>query len=429
VSDRQAEGPLYPFGRDVVQCPYAHMAELRETQPVYHVGDLPFYMVTTYADVEAVIADPETWSSTREYAPYAAIDSISSAPDLKAIYDELPDTYGTLTFADDPAHAWQRKTVADWFTPRAIRTNWQPLIDRLVGELLSQFEDKGSFDMMKDFSIPLPCMVIAEILGFDRDRVPDLKRWSDAFLRAPAGASNKEAWLKRAREHVECVRYLDDEIADRLARPEQRDLLGVMVKKTVEGGNVGGDPTLSLDEVRSMAHGMLVGGNETTTQLIGQMTYAILNTPGLWERLRNSPDLVNKTVEEGLRFTTPAFGTFRWATHDTEIRETPIPKESVSHLVLGSANRDPEVFANPEEFDVDRPNVSKHLALGTGVHVCLGGNLARAEARTALAAMLRRLPNLKVDPDFVLDYGASLNNRALSTLPMTFDAPVLASTT
>ena len=420
-------GARYPFTRDVVQCPYPHFARMRAEDPVPRVGDLPFHVVTRYDDVVDVATNPENFLSGRDsdHPGFAAIDYFPTDPEIAERMGQEP-TVPVLGHTDKPDHTRQRKLVSQWFTPRAVRTQWQGTIDALTEELISGFEADGVVDLMKQFALPLPVKVIARILGFDDSSLADLKRWSDAFLRAPAGSSSRERWLRLADDHIDAQRFYRRQIDDRLANPGRPDLLASLVSQTREGGSTEEEP-LSIDEVKAIVNQLLVAGNETTTQLIGQTMLAITKTPGLQDRLRNDLALVSQAVEEGLRYTSPITGLYRSTVEDTEVGGCPVAGGSVLFLAFGSANHDEAVFAEPETFDIDRPGLNKHVAFGTGMHICLGLNLARAEANAAIAALVRRLPGLRTDSDLEVDYGVMLGNRALETLPMRFD-PVTSTT-
>jgi cytochrome P450 len=414
-----SSGPLHPFTRDVVQCPHPHFAWMRREEPLYRVGDLPFYLVSRYDDVVAVATSPETFLSARSSRGFAAIDYFPTDPEVVSVYAQAPAPY-TLGYSDRPDHTRQRKHVARWFTPRMIRAMWQEVIDDTTEELISAFERDGTVDMMKQFAIPLPVRVIAKILGFQDSSVSDLKRWSDAYLKSPAGSSTREDWLRRAYDHVDAQRFLEAQIQDRLAHADKQDLLAALVRETAEGGS-GDEEPLTLGEVRSIVNQLLVAGNETTTQLIGQTMHAIVSTPGVLERLQDNPQLVDNAVEEGLRFTTPVTGLYRAAARDVTMAGSSVSKDSILFLLWASANHDETVFTDPEKFDIDRENAGKHIAFGMGIHFCVGANLARAEARTGIGRLVERLPGLRVVPGTELDYGSTLSNRMLETLPMEFD--------
>ena len=409
----------HPFTRDVVQCPHPHFARMRRDQPLYPVADLPFHVVSRYEDVTSIASRPEDFPSARSSPGYAAIDYFPTDPDVVAIYAQA-QAPGVLGHADKPAHTRQRKHVQQWFTPRKIRSMWQDVIDQVTDELISDFERAGTVDMMTQFAIPLPVKVIARILGFGDSSVGDLKRWSDAYLKSPAGSSSREVWMHRAHDHVDAQRFLQGQIQDRLDDPGRDDLLSELVASTAEGGSTDDEP-LTLDEVRSITNQLLVAGNETTTQLIGQTVYALARHPDVLQRLEADPALVDKVVEEGLRYTSPVTGLYRYAADDTEVNGSPVAKDDVLFVLWASANRDEALFAEPDGFDIDRENVHKHVAFGTGMHFCVGANLARAEARTGIARLVERVPGLRVRPGFEPDYGATLSNRMLLTLPMEFD--------
>ena len=418
-------GAQYPFTRDVVQCPHPHFARMRAEDPVPQVGDLPFHLVTRHADIVSVAADPDTFRNGRtpDHPGFSAIDYFPTDPEVLELFKQA-GAVPVLAHHDQPGHTRQRRLVSRWFTPKAVRTMWQDTIDSLTDELISSFEADGVVDMMKQFAIPLPVRVIARILGFEDSSLSDLKRWSDAFLKSPAGSSSHERWMRIVHDHLEAQQFLSGHIDDRLANPGKEDLLAALVAETREGGSTDEEP-LTLAEVRSIVNQLLVAGNETTTQLIGQTMHAIVTTPGVVDRLRADPALVPRAVEEGLRYVSPVTGLYRAVARDAEISGCPVAAGSILFMAWSSANRDESVFTNPQTFDIDREDVQNHVAFGSGIHFCVGANLARAEARAGIAALVQRLPGLRVEPDLDLDYGVALSNRMLETLPMRFD-PVRA---
>ena len=333
-----------------MQCPFEHLAGLRERAPVYQVEGLPFFLVSRYEDVIHVARHPEIFSSGRGATAYEAVDFFSTEEDVKAVYASAGPSIWSLAYTDPPVHSRHRRLVSRWFTPRQINERWQPVIDRQVDEMITKFERAGRVEFMNEFAIPLPIQVISEILGVTTDRVADFKRWSDADMKAPAGATTHEQWMERAHAHVEMSDFLNAEIDDRLRHPSD-DLMGELVRATQEvPESPDADAPLNRYEVLSMVQQMLVAGNETTTQLLGETMRLLLTNPEVLDSLRRDPELVPAVVDEGLRHTSPVIGNFRSATVDTEISGVAIPAGAIVGIMWARATTIPRSSRIPRSF-------------------------------------------------------------------------------
>ena len=358
-----------PFAEEILQEPSIAYDYLLNQAPVHRYDDFdpPFYTLSRYADVEAALRDIESFSSEFGQGP------------------RFTPPHGMLS--NPPQHTFFRSLVQQAFTPRAI-DSWRKRIDELANELLDERRDSSRWDAHDDFGFPLPVTVIAEMLGVPPDDMRDFKRWSDASV-AAMGAKDPSQYES---ELGHLAQYLLEQIRRRRADNSYDDLIAQLVMVRQDG--VG----LTDEELLSVVNQLLVGGNETTTSLITNAVWRLLKHHSLWERLVADPSLIKVAIEESLRFDPPVLGLYRTTTKTVNIRGVEIPKDAKVMLHYAAANRDPEVFDKPNEFSLDRP-LRRHLAFGLGVHFCLGAQLARLEAGTALATLVRRCPNLQLLDD------------------------------
>jgi cytochrome P450 len=365
-----------PFAPEVKRNPYPYFAHLRDHSPVYWVESLKSWAVSRYDDVASIAKNTQLFSS---------------APIIPAILGDqnpVPEVNWMIS-ADPPAHTALRKLVNKAFTPRMVAA-LEPRINEIVAQLLDQIAEKGGeFDLVHDFSTPLPLMVIAQMLGIEPERYREFKQWSDDMIRATGGEEVSPAERERLRGSMDEMRsYFEQAIAER-RRNSREDLIGALVRAEEDHHQ------LTAREVLAMCLLLLLGGNETTTNLIGSTVLTLLSHPAELAKVRADLTLVPQMIEEMLRYEAPAQALLRQATADTKIAGSTIPAGSGVMILYGSANRDERQFPNPDVFDVTR-NPQEHLAFGFGIHYCIGAPLARLEARIAMDAFLRRFPKVSL---------------------------------
>lgn len=379
-----------PFAPETLTDPFPAYAELRDACPVHRFDDYahPLWTVTRYDDVATLLTDIDLWSSH---------------------YGQMPrySVQGCL-FSDPPSHTWYRKLVQKSFAPRHVAA-MEDGIARLVGELLDEMEQERRPDLHDALACPLPVLVIAHILGVPTDDIAQFKAWSDEQL-AAANAADAEA-SRGPREAMNG--YILDQLNERRAVLREAgvdpatagpEVLGDLIPDDVIGGILLAEVDgrrLGDDERLVMLNQLLVGGNETTTSLITNLFWRLLERPELYDELRDRPELDAVAVEESLRLDAPVLGLYRTNTRDTELHGVVVPERSKVMATFGAANRDPEVFPDPDTFRLDRDpdQLRKHLAFGLGHHFCPGAHLSRLEARVALRQTLDRFPTLRLDGD------------------------------
>jgi len=356
-----------PFAPRVLADPASSYPTLLDEAPVYWCRDFepPFCILSRYEDVEHALRDIETFSSEFGQGP------------------RFTPPAGMLS--NPPQHTFFRRLVQQAFTPRSIEA-LGPRLAELAESLLDHIDPRGPWDLHDDFAFPLPVIVIAEVLGVPERDIVRFKVWSDASVEA-MGAEDPTPYEAPLGE---MTGYLLEQIAARRAAAEPPDdLITGLVTARADGKG------LKDEEILSVLTQLLVGGNETTTSLITNAVWRLLERPERWRSLVQEPDLVDRVIEESLRYDPPVLGLFRNTACEVSLHGETIPEGTKVMLHYAAANRDPRIFVEPAEFSLaeDRP---RHLAFGLGVHFCLGAQLARLEARTALLALSRRFPDLQL---------------------------------
>jgi cytochrome P450 len=370
-----------------VEDPYPTYARLRAEDPVHWSKAWGAWVVSRYADVQAVLREDGTTYSTRGRIA-AALAAFT--PEQQASLRELQDHYGVgLLHSDPPDHTRQRALVNRIFNPRIV-DQMRPTILAIVDELLDRAAELGRVDLISAFAFPLPATVVADVLGIPREDQLQVKAWAEelnAFLgsnRAPYQVVlESQASLHAMRE------YLTRIAAERLVDPRE-DVISRLAAA------VGQPEGISHDELLSTSVTILVGGHVTTTALISNGLLNLWRNPDQLAAVRSDPGRTVGAVEETLRYESPNQRLIRVAKADTELDRQGIRRGDPMMLLLGSANRDELQFEAAEAFDSTRqPN--RHLAFAMGEHFCIGASLARAEATIALNRLLERFPDLRVE--------------------------------
>ncbi len=388
--------PFNPFDPEFRANPYPSYPALLDGAPRSVNLFVPTTLVARYDHVLEVLHDPARFSTRRPEMPMRQRLDPFGAP--------------TVLLSDPPVHTRLRKLVSKAFTPRRIH-ELEPRIRSITSALLDRVARKGSFEVMADLANPLPVIVIAEMLGVSAGDHEQFKRWSNAMISSfrPDAIGEVAEEAIAAKDALRA--YFAAEIEKRRAAPSD-DLVGALVAARDETG------ALSEGELLAFVVLLLLAGNETTTNLIGNGLLTLCRYPEQFERLRQDRELLSTAIEEMLRFDPPVQMTVRMAEQDTSIGGTAVARNSLTFVLLAAANRDPRQFPNPERFDIARtPN--EHVAFGEGIHFCLGAPLARLEGAIAIGSVLERFPKLRLaDPGAKLDYRGSLALRGLQSLPL-----------
>ena len=388
---------------EVLANPYPLYTELRSEHPVHWDPLLHTWVVTRYKDVVTVLRD---LSANRSPTP-ELLESIG----LSALSPMARVMAKQVLFLDAPAHTRIRSLASAAFTPRRVQA-LRGHIQEIAGRLLDQVEPTGSMDVIADFAIPLPAIVTAEMLGVPASDYPQLKKWTEDFMEILANLQHNPNRAARAIKSVgEMADYFHAAIA-RLRIHPQEGLVHSLMTAEIEGDR------FTDEEVVANSIIVMVGGQETTTTLIGNGLLTLLRNPSQLQRLKSDPALMPSAVEELLRYESPVQQTARLAPHDLELGGKRIRKRQAVVAVLAAANRDPEIFPDPDRLDLGRQD-NRHVAFGWAAHFCLGAALARVEAQIAFEMLLRRFPRMTLDST-PPKWRCNLDLRGLESLRVTF---------
>jgi cytochrome P450 len=360
---------------------YAIYGRLREEAPCYENPEAGFFAISRFEDVRAAACDPAAFSSEGTDISQGILPMIQ--------------------MLDPPRHDALRALVSKAFTPRRV-ADLEPRIREIARELIDDFAGRGEADLLAEFARHLPSRVMGELIGVPPERREAFLRWTEAFVEAdPSAAANGAvATGERSRTHpaIPIYREFSQLLA---ARRERRagDLMSALLDAEIDGQR------LTDEELLGFCFVLIVAGNDTTTGLIANGARLLADHPDQRKLLLEEPRRIPDAVEEMLRFESPVQALSRVARREVELHGRRIPAGALVRLVWGSANRDPREFEDPERFDVTR-QIPRHLALGQGVHFCLGANLARLEARVAFEELLARIP----------DYGLRRRPRWLTSI-------------
>ncbi|MCU1458523.1 MAG: cytochrome [Actinomycetia bacterium] len=361
-----------PYAAEVMEDPYPYYAWLREHAPLFHDRVHGFWVISRFADVHWALRNHDVFSST---------DGVGA--------ERRP--VPMMISLDPPDHTRLRRIVQHDFVPTSI-ARWTPRVQELVDARLDDALARDSVDWTRAVAHPLPIQVIAEMLGVptaDRDQ---FKVWSDDVLDALGGGLSSEQSIRVEAAITEFSQYMYAVILDRRERQSDDDDLISLLLNPRKG------EILTNSEIVNFVMLLLVAGNETTTNLIGNLALALAQNPDQWERLKADPGLVPQAVEEILRIDSPIQGFFRNTVTAVERDGVTIPAGEKVMMLFGSANHDPGVFPDPERFDVTRP-AANHLGFGSGIHLCLGAPVARLEVTLLLRSMLERVDHLELTGD------------------------------
>jgi len=393
--------------------PYPFYKQLRDEEPVSlrEERGVRLWLLTRFADVTAVLRHPGA-SVDRPFQPRPTpLPPGVRAESLHPLARALRALARVMLFRDPPDHTRLRGLVNKAFTPQVVE-RLRPRIEAVVEELLDRRSGDGGMDLIADLATPLPILVIADLLGIPAQDYKELKRWSDDLALMLDGSIALEVAPRAVTSASQFVDYLRGVIAQRRVEPGE-DLISEMLAVQEK------DDSLTEDEILGTSVLLLGAGHETTTNLIGNGCLALLRHPSEFARLRQEPELGANAVEECLRFDSPVQATSRILSEDAWIGGRRIPKGEEIGLLLGAANRDPTVFAEPDRFDVVREEARRHLSFGHGIHFCLGANLARAEGQAAFAGLLRRFPHLKLTEE-ALEWRPGFLFRGVERLALRF---------
>lgn len=385
--------------------PYPLYHQLRSVEPI-HQSFKGMWVVTRYADAKAVLRDPRF-----------CVDKMPNSVKHKSNYleqrnfDRLAQAIDKwLIFLDPPEHTRLRGLVSKAFSSASLQ-RLRPQIQQITNELISKVRTQGFMDIISDFACPLPCNVIAAILGIPVEDWFKLYHWSDELSNILDPLRSLEDYEQMNKVALEFTDYFKNLIAQRQQSPQQ-DLLSALIAVKEQ------DNKLSEEEIISVCMLLFFTGEETTVNLIGNGMLALLRHPEQMQQIKIQPTLIQNAVEEILRYDSPIQITTRVATENIDIDNVTIRSGEKVLVILGAANRDPAQFPDPDRFDITRANNS-HLAFADGIHYCLGAALTRIESEIAINTLVQQLPDLRLSPD-KLEWRNKVAFRSLKALPVLF---------
>lgn len=370
----EAGATFNPVSSKLREDPYTVYRRLREKDPVHRSRLFDGWVLSKHAHVDAVLRDQQHFAN-----------DVRNASD--SVPDQSQDEVHSMLYLDQPDHTRLRSLVSQAFTRGAIQTI-KPRIEEIVDELLDKVDGDQSFDAIQTLADPLPVIVISELLGVppeDRDR---FKAWSTDVASVLEPRETRQDWKRIDQAREALMAYFDPIIEARYEEPRD-DLISALAMAEEDGEK------LTHQEVLVTLLLLLVAGNETTTNLIGNGLLALLQHPDQLDRLRQDPSLIDSAIEEMLRFDSPVQIDSRTALVDQEIGGKQIRRGQQVLLLIGAANRDPEAFPDPDVLDLTR-TARSHMSFGRGIHHCLGAPLARMEGQIAFGKLLERFPHMRL---------------------------------
>lgn len=366
--------------------PYPRLAELRAQCPLHRDEAGGAWLVTRMADARAIFSDNSHFKNPDKAEPAAIAirRRRATVPDGLAFPD---DQRASMLELDGAEHARVRNPLVQALYARIA--NFEPECLRIIDEALDRIAQLGQFDLMKELAEPVPVACIGAILGVPGDLLPSFRRWLDGIVQT----FNPERTPENVAELVEAsnglARFMRETFANRKLGPRD-DLFSDMARAQADGA------TLSDVEITYNLRGLLIAGNVTTTDLIGNAVRLILQHPDQRARLEADQALWPNAVEEALRYEPPVDFTWRIASRDIDLSGCPVREGAALNVFIRSANRDEAAFPNADMFDIARPRASRHLAFGGGAHICPGAPLARMEAKHLLSRLFTRFPKLRL---------------------------------
>ncbi len=394
---------------------FAHYRVLREQAPVWRVPATGEYFLSRYEDVIYVLRHPELFPHTSTSSEFRLLQTDAA----NRYYEEHGWRRKQTLGIDPPVHRDYRVLVDPWFNGAGAEQA-RPVIERLAASLMDEWIDDGEVEIVSQFAMPLPVMVITTVLGFPLDDIEQLKRWSEAWVLPFSRGLSAEQEMYVAEQGVEFQQYIWRHLEEKRRSPTD-DVLSHLAQARFRDGDV--ERPLNDGEIINLIDHLFIGGNETTTFAITSGLWLLTNHPEIEQRLRTEPDLIATFVDEVLRLESPTQGLWRGVSRDVEVGGVEIPQGATVHIRYGAANRDPEMFADPDEIELSRGNAGRHLAFGAGEHRCPGEGLSKLEQRIAVELFLSRMENLRFTEgrnDFTHLRGFWL--RALKDLHVSFDS-------
>lgn len=400
---------LTPLNPEFSDDPHALLDRLRNECPVHRDTQAGTFILTRHGDVRGVLSDTTMWRSPERAEEAAVIQRAILEQRVDGIRMSEEEARSGILLMDEPDHMRIRGPFAKALYKRVARAKGQ--VAQVVDQWLARLDGRAEFDAMNDFALRVPIDVIARILGVDEGRLDEFRDWSEGAILGLNPFRNAEETQRLVVATNALSSYMGELMQRRRTRPED-DLTSDMMQLQAEGAPLGDG------EISNNLQGLLIGGNLTTTDLIGNAVWLFLTHPEELAKLKADPSLINNAVEEVLRYESPVDITGRIAPRDMEVGGCPVKQSQSLFMSLRGANRDPDAFPEPHRFDIARKD-APHVAFGGGLHLCIGAPLARLEAQVALTALFARFPDLRLaDPGMKPSWRSMPFFRGLKELPV-----------
>jgi cytochrome P450 len=406
---------------EVARCPYPFYERLLGEEGVPEDPNVG-WMVGRFADVARVTTEQDNFSNRYfdDQGPrHMGVGSEPLSPEVEELLNQYHKMDYALAFADPPDHRRHRSIALKSLNPRRVR-KLRSYMREVAEELVDGFAADGHCELHSQFGINLPLIVIADTLGVDRKDLREFKHWSDCMIAGNLDVLDNARRVEVAQAVIDFQHYFLPRIAERRDSPRD-DLLSDLVNDEADDVAADGDRHLKDSELLAIVSQLLLAGNETTTNLIGNGLVLLIQHPEAMAEVRSDYGLIPNFLEETLRYEGPVHCVFRKAKRDTVMNDAVIPAGSTVLPVLGAASQDPSVFPEPRRFDIHRPNAKKHMTFGHGPHFCVGAEMARVEGQVAFETLFDRLDDIRLSPDASLEHHASFSTRGYKEIRIEFE--------
>lgn len=394
--DRTAQATIIPdfSGDEFTECPYTLYRQALPAEPVLRDPNIGV-AVLGYDALRRVARRTDDFSSNvagEEGPRHMGLSRAPIPPDVEELLEQYHPVVPALFAGDPPEQTVQHRLVARALSRRRVR-QLQPTSRDVATQLIDSFIEDGTVDFARQFTVPMPLVMISDVLGVDRADMDDFKHWSDEMLAGNMEVLSDDRRREVATAVIQFHRYFLTRIKERREQPRE-DLLSWLVNTAIDE-----DRRLRDEELLPIISQLLLAGHETQTFVMSAGMVILLRNPDLLARIKADMSLLPRFFEEVLRYDPPVVCTFRRATRDTDIDGIPVKEGELVLPMWGAAGWDPTVFAEPDAFDIDRPNVNEHLDFGHGAHYCVGFELAKMNLQTAFEELLTRLEDLELDEE------------------------------
>ena len=400
-------GRFDPLSPDYLADPYPFLSAAAKAAPAFYCEAIDHWVVTRYHDIRHIFRTPALFSAANANSPLRPVCPMATKALDRGGFKSVP----TLANVDPPAHTRVRKIANVAFTPKRV-AEMEPFVRELTGRFCEERLRDGRADIVRDFAWALPALVLFRILGVPEDEVPRVKVGSWSRILLIYGQPTEVEQVRAAEGLAEFWQFAESLVRERMEKPREDFVSDLVHAKDSEGRG------LAIEQAATVVLNLLFAGHETTTGLLGNAFRRLLTDRDSWQAICHEPKLIPAAIEEVLRLDSSVIAWRRRTTQEVDIGGVQIPSGAKLLLLLGAANRDPSVFADPDRLDIWRSNSREHLSFGAGPHLCLGAPLARLQGKVVLEEVSARLPDLRLVPGVQLEFAPNVSFRGPLSLPV-----------